>query len=85
MNGANLENGIDPAQPRRLPRLVSLHQLAQRSGMHRSALTLLMLRGDLRPAALQAVGHGRVQWLFEESAIRNPPCSNKPGRMLPPG
>ena len=54
---------------RNLPRVVSLHQLARRAGVHRSAVTALMLRGQLQPHALQDVGNGREQFLFAAEAI----------------
>jgi hypothetical protein len=60
MNLANL---------RTLPRVVSLHQLARRAGIHRSVVTALMLRGQLQPSALQDVGNGREQFLFAADAV----------------
>ena len=60
MNLANL---------RTLPRVVSLHQLARRVGIHRSVVTALMLRGQLQPYALQDVGNGREQFLFAADAV----------------
>jgi hypothetical protein len=54
---------------RSLPRLLSAHQLARRAGVHRSALTALMLRGQLQPFALQDVGNGREQFLFAADAV----------------
>jgi hypothetical protein len=61
MNLANL---------RTLPRLLSLHQLARRAGVHRSAVTVLMLRGLLQPHAIQDVGNGREQFLFAADAVQ---------------
>jgi hypothetical protein len=55
---------------RNLPRLMSAHQLARRAGVHRSALTALMLRGQLQPFALQDVGSGREQFLFAADAAQ---------------
>ncbi len=52
-----------------LPRFVSLHQLARRSGIHRNALTLLMARGELRPTGMQYLGNGREGFLFPASTI----------------
>lgn len=52
-----------------LPRYVSLHQLARRSGIHRNALTLLMARGQLKPTAMQNLGDGREGFLFPASTI----------------
>jgi hypothetical protein len=52
-----------------LPRLVSLHQLARRTGIHRNALTLLMARGHLRPSAMQSVGGSRESFLFPVRTI----------------
>lgn len=54
---------------RSLPRLMSAHQLARRAGVHRSALTALMLRGQLQPHAVQDVGNGREQFLFAADAV----------------
>ena len=54
---------------RNLPRLISAHQLAKRAGVHRSALTALMLRGQLQPYAMQDVGNGREQFLFTVDAV----------------
>jgi hypothetical protein len=54
---------------RNLPRLMSAHQFARRAGVHRSALTALMLRGQLQPYAVQDVGNGREQFLFAADAI----------------
>ena len=55
---------------RSLPRVLSLNQLARRAGVHRSALTALMLRGQLQPYALQDVGNGREQFLFAAEAVQ---------------
>ncbi len=55
---------------RSLPRVLSLNQLARRAGVHRSALTALMLRGQLQPYALQDVGNGREQFLFAADAVQ---------------
>jgi len=52
-----------------LPRFVSLHQLAGRSGIHRNALTLLMARGQLKPTAMLNLGDGREGFLFPVSTI----------------
>ena len=54
----------------RLPRLMTLHQLARRAGVHRAHITALMLRGQLQPFALQDVGNGREQFLFPADAIQ---------------
>jgi hypothetical protein len=54
---------------RNLPRLISAHQLAKRAGVHRSALTALILRGQLQPHAMQDVGNGREQFLFAADAV----------------
>ena len=54
---------------RGLPRLLSIHQLAHRAGVHRSAITALMLRGQLQPHAMQDVGNGKEQFLFTVSAV----------------
>jgi hypothetical protein len=48
---------------------MSAHQLARRAGVHRSALTALMLRGQLQPHAVQDVGNGREQFLFAADAV----------------
>jgi hypothetical protein len=53
----------------KLPRLVTLHQLSRRSGLHRSAVALLMLRGQITPEAMMDVGQGREQFLFASSAM----------------
>jgi hypothetical protein len=53
----------------RLPRLMTLHQLARRAGVHRAHITALMLRGQLQPHALQDVGGGREQFLFTLDAV----------------
>jgi hypothetical protein len=53
----------------RLPRLMTLHQLARRAGVHRAHITVLMLRGQLQPHALQDVGNGREQFLFAVDAV----------------
>ncbi len=55
---------------RSLPRVLSLNQLARRAGVHRSALTALMLRGQLQPYAMQDVGNGREQFLFAADAVQ---------------
>ena len=55
---------------RSLPRLMTLHQLARRAGVHRAHITVLMLRGQLQPFALQDVGNGREQFLFPADAIQ---------------
>ena len=54
----------------RLPRLMTLHQLARRAGVHRAHITSLMLRGQLQPFALQDVGNGREQFLFAAAAVQ---------------
>ena len=54
---------------RSLPRLLSLNQLARRAGVHRSAVTALMLRGQVQPFAMQEVGNGRDQFLFSVEAV----------------
>ena len=54
---------------RSLPRLLSLNQLAHRAGVHRSAVTALMLRGQVQPFAMQEVGNGRDQFLFSVEAV----------------
>ena len=54
---------------RNLPRLISAHQLAKRAKVHRSALTALMLRGQLQPHAMQDVGNGREQFLFAADTV----------------
>ena len=61
--------GMIVSNLRNLPRVVSLNQLARRAGVHRSAVTALMLRGQLQPFALQDVGNGREQFLFAAEAI----------------
>ncbi len=53
----------------RLPRLMTLHQLARRARVHRAHITALMLRGQLQPFALQDVGNGREQFLFAADAV----------------
>ena len=53
----------------RLPRLMTLHQLAHRAGVHRAVITALMLRGQLQPFAMQDVGNGREQFLFAADAV----------------
>ena len=58
------------ADLRTLPRVLSLHQLARRAGVHRSAVTALMLRGQLQPYAIQDVGNGREQFLFAADAVQ---------------
>ena len=52
-----------------LPRLLSLNQLARRTGVHRSAIMALMLRGQVQPFAMQEVGNGRDQFLFSVEAV----------------
>lgn len=62
-----------------LPRYVSLHQLARRSGIHRNTLTLLMARGELKPTAMQSLGDGREGFLFSVGMIdrlTRPPGDN---------
>ena len=54
---------------RSLPRLLSLNQLARRTGAHRSAIMALMLRGQVQPFAMQEVGNGRDQFLFSSEAV----------------
>jgi len=54
---------------RSLPRLLSLNQLANRAGVHRSAVTALMLRGQVQPYAIQDVGNDRDQFLFSVEAV----------------
>ena len=54
---------------RSLPRLLSLNQLANRAGVHRSAVTALMLRGQVQPFAMQEVGNGRDQFLFSVETV----------------
>ena len=51
-----------------LPRLLSLNQLARRTGVHRSTIIGFMLRGQLQPYALQEAGNGREQFLFSVDA-----------------
>ena len=53
-----------------LPRLLSLNQLASRAGVHRSAVTALMLSGQVQPFAMQEVGNGRDQFLFSVEAVQ---------------
>ena len=53
---------------RSLPCLLSLNQLARRTSVHRSAIMALMLRGQLKPYAMQEVGKGRDQFLFSVEA-----------------
>ena len=53
----------------RLPRLMTLHQLARRAGVHRAHITALMLRGQLQPYAIQDAGNGREQFLFAADAV----------------
>ncbi len=60
--------GMVVSNLRSLPRLLSLNQLARRTGVHRSAITALMLRGQLQPYAMQQVGKGRDQLLFSVEA-----------------
>ena len=52
-----------------LPRYVSLHQLALRTGINRNALTMMMARGRLMPTAVQDLGDGRETFLFPLGAI----------------
>jgi hypothetical protein len=52
-----------------LPRYVSLHQLALRTGINRNALTMMMARGRLMPTAVQDLGDGRETFLFPVGAI----------------
>lgn len=52
-----------------LPRYVSLHQLALRTGINRDALTMMMARGRLMPTAVQDLGDGRETFLFPVGAI----------------
>lgn len=52
-----------------LPRYLSLHQLALRTGINRTALTMLMARGELAPTAVQDLGPGRETFLFPVGAI----------------
>ncbi|MBE2180183.1 MAG: hypothetical protein IAE97_06895 [Chthoniobacterales bacterium] len=52
-----------------LPRYVSLHQLARRTGINRNALAMLMARGQLAPTAVQDFGEGREAFLFPVGAI----------------
>ena len=54
---------------RSLPRLLSLNQLASRAGVHRSAVTALILRDQLQPYAIQDVGNDRDQFLFSVEAV----------------
>jgi hypothetical protein len=52
-----------------LPRYVSLHQLALRTGINRNALTMTIARGQLMPTAMQDLGDGRETFLFPVGAI----------------
>ena len=52
-----------------LPRYVSLHQLALRTGINRAALTMMMARGQLKPTAVQDLGDGRETFLFPVGVI----------------
>lgn len=52
-----------------LPRYVSLHQLALRTGINRAALTMMMARGQLTPAAVQDLGDERETFLFPVGTI----------------
>ncbi len=52
-----------------LPRYVTLHQLSQRSGVHRGRLALLMAKGQLAPVAMQEMGNGRETFLFPSGAV----------------
>ena len=61
--------GMIVSNLRSLPRLLSLNQLANRAGVHRSAVTALMLRGQLQPFAMQEIGKGRDQFLFSVEAV----------------
>jgi len=71
MPGGQIDNpplGMIVSNLRSLPRLLSLNQLARRTGVHRSAIMALMLRGQLQPYAMQEVGKGRDQFLFSVEA-----------------
>ena len=60
-----------------MPRFLTLHQLARRTGINRNALTMLMARGQITPTALLDFGDGRDTFLFPEQLLavlrnRNP-------------
>lgn len=64
-----------------LPRYVSLHQLARRTGINRNALAMLMARGQLTPTAVQDFGDGRESFLFPVGAVgrlKNPVALRNP-------
>lgn len=52
-----------------LPRFLSLHQLARRTGINRNALAMIMARGQLVPAAIQDFGDRRESFLFSVDAV----------------
>ena len=61
--------GMNAATSTPLPRYVSLHQLARRTGINRNALAMLMARGQLAPTAVQDFGESRESFLFPVGAI----------------
>ena len=52
-----------------LPRYVTIHQLARRSGLNRNTLTMMMAHGRLKPTAMQSVDRGRESFLFPATLI----------------
>ncbi|MCX6972490.1 MAG: hypothetical protein NTV93_20395 [Verrucomicrobia bacterium] len=52
-----------------LPRYVTIHQLARRSGLNRSTLTMMLAHGQIKPGAMQSVDRGRESFLFPASLI----------------
>jgi len=65
-----------------LPRYVTIHQLARRSGLNRSTLTMMLAHGQIKPGAMQSVDRGRESFLFPASLIGEGPGLPGPANCL---